>query len=457
MIEETYVSASMREQARNKTIPNRITFFLLSSFSMFCFFFIYDSPSPMYPGLENMFGGDYKSYHSLLYSAYALPNLFLPLIVSTLSVASGTRTMAYTYLLIVMGQSLTAIGALTKSFSFMVIGRFVIGLGGECFSVSQNKVLSSLFRNNEHGRVFAMSIAIAKVGSILSYLLLGRLIQFGVLTCALIGTLISIVGGSLVLLIDSKWERSEETKTEERKETHYLLPHILFITFLIACAVSPFSGSSSVILQKRLHISYETASRTLAIQEGISLVSVVLISMVTDKYGHRLSSIFLGTLLLILSHALIINGVSLYFLPSFLLGVSSGMIACCWPCIPLLICPTRLTTGLSILSCGINLAYTVCPPIISKITDSEFIFSEWYTVTICSMSAILSGYILFLNKMHKYGLNGTSHIKIYGEEEETVRGRNSSNPPESHGNKLFEEEEYNRNPPVIEKSTTIQS
>ncbi|KAI5185102.1 hypothetical protein NEHOM01_0607 [Nematocida homosporus] len=400
--------------AEDGNAQSRVKLFLLSSAALYGFFFVYDSPSPMFPELKKTFGEDYAASHSLLYSAYALPNLLLPLITSTSLKLSTSKTMLYTFLLIVLGQGLVWGGCYSELFAVIVAGRFVIGLGGESFSVAQNKMLSSLFHSHEYGRVFGVSLAIARMGSITAYLLLGRLVTQGIPLCAGIGFGLILVCGFLCYLIDREWQPGDVVLNNQttNQENHFLLPHMLSVTLLVACAVSPFSGASSAILQQRLSVSYETTSRILAIQEGVSLVSTVVISILTDKYGHRLSCVTLGSLLLSLGHALILSSIKLSYLPSLLIGISNGLLACCWPCIPLLISPNNLAVGLSLLSCGINLAYTICPPLLSRLTDPGYTISEYYTVLISACAAFTSLFIVFVNESRGYGLNGKRTPKI---------------------------------------------
>ncbi|KAI5136725.1 hypothetical protein NEAUS04_1620 [Nematocida ausubeli] len=396
-----------------KVLSKRIQFFVLSSLALFFFFFAYDSPSPMFTGLEATFGPGYARYHSLLYSAYALPNLLLPLLFN-LSAESDHNKLFYTYGLIVLGQTITSIGACLQIFECILAGRFIIGLGGESFTIIQNKMLSSLFYSHEHGRIFGLSLAIGRLGSILAYLLLGTLIEKGLIYCSLLTTCLIWLGGALIMCICRKEyiSTSQEPEIIEEQNTHHLLPFFIGMGVLLACSISIFSSNNSAILQRRLNLTSKQASRALALQEVVALGCTVVISIITDKYGHRLSCICLGSIFLIFGHSMIFYSISISYLPSFLLGLASGMQTCNWPCYPLLLSPDKLGIGLSLLSCSINLAYSVCPPIISRITDSAFKASEYYSILFATTSAAISGYIILANTWRGYGLNGTSHYKV---------------------------------------------
>jgi MFS family permease len=146
----------------------------------------------MYSGLQKIFGPNYSLYHNLLFSVYALPNLLLPLLFS-LSGGSESSKLFFTYSLILIGQAVTSLGIFMEVFECVIAGRFIIGLGGESFSIALNKILASLFSPSEHGRVFGLSVAIGRLGSILAQLLLGYFIHRGALFCSLlvIGALLS--------------------------------------------------------------------------------------------------------------------------------------------------------------------------------------------------------------------------------------------------------------------------
>ncbi|KAI5191835.1 hypothetical protein NEMIN01_1690 [Nematocida minor] len=394
-------------------ISSRLWFFILSSSSLFFFFFAYDSPSPMYSGLEKIFGESYASYHNLLYSVYALPNLLLPLLFN-LSAGSESIKMLYTYSLIVLGQTIMCIGVATKIFECMLAGRFIIGLGGESFSIAQNKMLASLFASHEHGRVFGLSVAIGRLGSILAYLLLGSLIDEGPLFCTIIATVFVWIGGVFVFITYNEWKTHWEESIESVKgeDVHHLLPYFITMTVLLACAISPFSSNNSAILQRRLQIDFKQASRALALQEFMALIFTVIISIATDKYGHRLSCICLGSILFTLGHLMIRYSTVFYYVPSILLGISSGLQACSWPCYPLLLSASKLGIGLSLLSCFINMAYSIWPPIISKLTDPNFKISEHFTILFAGLASAISVYIVFTNSQRGYGLNGKKHYQI---------------------------------------------
>ncbi|OAG29343.1 hypothetical protein NEDG_01416 [Nematocida displodere] len=386
----------------------RLAFVGLSSMAMFFFFFVYDSPSPMYSALEEVFGGAYASKHSLLYSAYAFPNLLLPLAVSAAVRDPSTAFMACTYALIAAGGVVVWFGAYTQAFGWLVAGRFIIGLGGESFSVVQNKLLVGLFDRSHHGLVLGASMAVARLGSIAAFLSIGSMLGRGVAWCTGLGACLALLGGVLCVVIDRMKPVSEAGLEEGAKaddSVHHLLPHVLGLTIVVACAISPFSSSSSAILQKRLGLDPLLSSRLLAVQEGVSIVFTVVAGLLTDRYGHRLSCIVVGTLLLTSGHALILSSTPLYLLPPVMLGLSSALVGCCWPCIPMLLSPGSLSVGLSILSCGVNLAYTACPWVVSLLSDDAFAFSEFYTVMVSSLAAILSMLIVFINDTHRYHLN----------------------------------------------------
>lgn len=390
--------------------PSRNTFFALSSISLFAFFFAYDSPSPMYEGLQEIFGPNYAPYHNLLFSVYALPNLLLPLLFS-LSGGSEPKKMLLTYFLILTGQTITTLGIFTRAFECVLAGRFIIGLGGESFAIFQNKILADIFLPHQHGRVFGISVAIGRIGSILAQLLLGALIKRGVLLCSLISTALVWFGGVSAFLAYKNTEETAETEiiAEDREDVHHLLPYFILMTVLLACSAAPFSSNNSAIIQKRLFIDYARASRVLALQEGMALIFTVVISVFTDRFGHRLSSIFLGSLAVTVGHFLIFYSTRLYFLPSILLGISSGLQASAWPCYPLILSPNKLGIGLSLLSCFINTIYSLWPPIISRITDLEFRISEYYSVVFAGLATCTACYIVLANSWRNFGLNGKRH------------------------------------------------
>ncbi len=71
-------------------------------------------------------------------------------------------------ILIAIGQFIVAYGSLRNSMNVMLIGRVVMGLGGECINSSKNIIIVKWFFKNEVALPLGISISLIRLGSIAS-------------------------------------------------------------------------------------------------------------------------------------------------------------------------------------------------------------------------------------------------------------------------------------------------
>jgi len=83
-------------------------------------------------------------------SVYSYPNVILPLIggifLDKIGIRLGLVVFAFT---ILVGQTLFMIGGYTKTYWFMILGRVIFGLGGECLGVSISTITTQWFKGRE--------------------------------------------------------------------------------------------------------------------------------------------------------------------------------------------------------------------------------------------------------------------------------------------------------------------
>lgn len=117
-------------------------------------------------------GNNFEFYFNLLYSVYSLPNIFLPIIGGIFISKYGRRLMYFFFgFFVMLGQFLFAFGCEHGSISFMLIGRVVFGLGGECIALCVNTLIVKWFAKEEMGLSMGLSVSIARVGSVMNGLL----------------------------------------------------------------------------------------------------------------------------------------------------------------------------------------------------------------------------------------------------------------------------------------------
>lgn len=200
----------------------------------------------------------------------------------------------------------------------------------------------------------------------------------------------------------------------EGKNTHYPAFYILVaISFLFALVWAPFYTVAPMLFQKRYGLSAVSSGNVLATIEGISLVLVAFTSAATDLYGLKLWFIACGCILFLLGHSGIFLGITSPYTSAALLGLSSPLIACYWPCIPSLVSEESLGTGFATIYCILNLAFTFSPIFVAFLASGDRSYDnvETYILAIGSCALALVALLFYLNKRQSLGLNDRAPVE----------------------------------------------
>jgi MFS family permease len=186
-------------------MKERYKILFLSSAILFCFYFAYDIPSALNFHLgpeDDAKTNEYKV--TLLYSAYALPNIVVPLFFGWIPYLRKSLLAQILCALVFAGSLLFTLGVWRYSFKTMLLGRFLFGLGGESFAVIQNKLLSSEFRGKELSFAMGLFSSIARLGTVSNFLLTPVLAgSLGRLAPCVIGVALTFAGLCICIRINS--------------------------------------------------------------------------------------------------------------------------------------------------------------------------------------------------------------------------------------------------------------
>lgn len=192
---------------------------LISAFILFSFSYIYDIPAALNKYLHLQDDPYNAQKLTLLYSVYAFPNMILPLVFTFQNIVSERTRMLLLCLCVFVGHTLFTIGAFFNSFILMLLGRFIYGIGGECFGVIQNKIISHAFCGKELALSMSVSSAIARTGTVLNYLLTPLIaVWLGKIASCSIGIFLTFCG-FLACLVLVKYNDKLEKRLEGLKET----------------------------------------------------------------------------------------------------------------------------------------------------------------------------------------------------------------------------------------------
>ncbi|KAF9423757.1 hypothetical protein BGZ94_008182 [Podila epigama] len=335
-------------------------------------YYCYDIPAALNVQLEEWMGTSYEVHQyqlNMLYSAYSLPNIILPLLGGFLiDKLSASRMLILFSLCLCLGQAVFSTGVSFKSFGVMLLGRFIFGIGGECLEVAQAKITTDWFKSRWLGFALGMNLSWARIGTALNDNISPALaahtsggvvgaswLGFGVCVLSLgcgmglvyldrpksrkeagvrqdvtsrgQATLVSptnnTIGGQSPNLSSSSLssEALEEEEELERQaemaeddQMHLSEIATLQPSFWILClccislygAVVPFIHISSDFLQKKWYKNNPTrAGSVMSIPDIISSVGSPLCGYLVDRFGHRARYIPVSALLLIGAHSVL--------------------------------------------------------------------------------------------------------------------------------------------------------
>ncbi|MCP5787134.1 hypothetical protein NL329_29895, partial [Klebsiella pneumoniae] len=81
-----------------------------------------------------------------------------------------SRIALFLTVLSCIGQITFTFGVSLNFFYIMLIGRFIYGIGGECFLVMQNKRITNYFRDKELAISLAVLISMGRFGTICNFI-----------------------------------------------------------------------------------------------------------------------------------------------------------------------------------------------------------------------------------------------------------------------------------------------
>lgn len=151
----------------NKTFKKKQRWLMLALCCSFVIgnYYCYDNPSTLEIPLEEILEISASQY-GFLYTAYAIPNCILPLVGGLLFDKIGTRNGLIMFtIILVAGQGIFMWGGYKNSYTIMLVGRVVFGIGCESMYVGQSAIVSSWFINYELPLAISMISCIPLLGS----------------------------------------------------------------------------------------------------------------------------------------------------------------------------------------------------------------------------------------------------------------------------------------------------
>jgi MFS family permease len=324
-----------------------------------------------------------RAQYGLLFSYYSLPNFIMALLGGILLDRIGIRKAGNLFVaLCALGVLLTAAG---PSFSIMLLGRFIFGLGAESLLITKTKILSKWFKGKELALSFALALSVARLGTIAAHNSSARIqaLSSSWRLSIWVSSIIMFVSFAL-FLVYARIDKASEKKLEEqgKKEksekfnirdifkfkSSYWYVSILSMTFY--SAIFPFTAFSTVFMQTKFGFSAVKGGFYTSLVIICSMIFTPLFGFLVDKFGKRGTMMIIGSLLLVPAHASL--GLT-YLHPAVaigMLGISFSLVpTALWPTIPIIVEERRLGTAFGLMTVLQNVGMAVVPWLAGKITD----------------------------------------------------------------------------------------
>lgn len=178
-----------------------------AAFTMFGNYYCFDLPAAMKDSIHSYFElqfskETYEYLYNTLFTAYSLPNIFLPFINGYLvdKIGSGTMLVALSFAVFI-GQALFWFGTVTGSMSLMIFSRVVAGIGGESLFVALSNFITKYFRTKELSLALGLTLAIGNLGSMMNMIITPRVCgTYGIRGGSGVGALVSLFSFVVVLV-----------------------------------------------------------------------------------------------------------------------------------------------------------------------------------------------------------------------------------------------------------------
>ncbi|MCD6165420.1 MFS transporter [bacterium] len=354
--------------------------FLISLAAM-ASYFAYDCIGPLTPLLKEQLHLSATQVY-WLYSIYSVPVILFVVIGGVLADKLGVKRASILFVaLFAFGTILTA----TKKFEIMLIGRFLFGIGAECYYVVMNKILAKWFKDKGLALAFGVSLFLMRAGTYAAFFGLPWLAENFTLSAALwIVAGINVAGliaNIIYIFLDNYGEKKKYVSfVEQEEETFKLraalkLPLAFWVISLLCVtyysAIFPFQAAATDFFTERYGMDTISAGRLAGTIILISMFATWIFGAIVDRIGKRATMMIIGSLAMIPCHISMAYTNINPWIPMVILGLSFSLVpAALWPALPLMVKQNQLGTAYGVIGMIQNVGLFFFPLAVGAIRDS---------------------------------------------------------------------------------------
>ncbi len=353
---------------------------LFISLAAMASYFAYDCIGPLTPLLKAELNLSTTQVY-WLYSIYSIPVILFVVLGGILTDRLGVRKAAILFTgLFALGAVLTA----SQNFAVMLIGRFMFGIGAECYYVVMNKVLAKWFKDKGLALAFGLNLFLCRAGTYIAFFGLPWIAERFTLSKALWFVAAINIGGLMITLLYALLDKTGEKKryvsfVEKTDETFRLrdtlkLPLSFWVISLLCVtyysAIFPFQAAATDFFMERYGMENISASRLAGTIILISMFTTWIFGAVVDKVGKRATMMIIGSLAMIPCHISMAYTNINPWIPMVVLGLSFSLVpAALWPALPLMVKEKQLGAAYGVIAMVQNIGLFCFPLAVGLIRD----------------------------------------------------------------------------------------
>lgn len=373
---------------------------------MLVFAIVFQSIPPIVGFLVTSLGITHAQAGALM-SLFGLPGIFISLPGGILADSYGSRRVGLAALVITLFGSLVV--ALGNSFSFLLIGRMIAGIGALTISVVAPQTLSQRYGREDMGKVMGIFNSMMPLGTVLTLNTFGSIAAFSSWRIPLLVA----SGYTFVILLlfqfnytDSPTEGDRENRPGIKDSVAYLSQvqtpvWILGTIWLLynAGTIAYLSFASDFYVSVGYDLNYAGFLSSLLMIGALILSPVV--GYLTDQYGNEETFIIIGSL----GIAFLLWIIPQVVISPLITGLLMGVAASCVPApifalLPKFLPAERLGLGYGILATLLNMGVLVGPYLVGYYYDQSANYLQSFNLMtlFLLLAGILAIFLFVVNK-----------------------------------------------------------
>ena len=376
----------LRKSLRDSAAARWTALFIVA-FTMMCGYFLTDIMAPLAGLLEGQLGWSRAEYGTFT-SAYGWFNVFLVMLIlgGIILDKAGVRiTGVGATVLMVVGAAVKYWAVSTNSLDgqtlfglngqvfWASIGFAIFAVGVEVAGITVSKIIVKWFKGKELATAMGLQVAMARIGTAMALAFsvpiaraMGVVDVSRPVLIALIGLCIGLIAFLVYVVMDKKLDASEATVEEKNPEDEFKLSdigkilnnrgwwYIALLCVLFYSAVFPFLKYATDLMVNKYGVSENLAGLIPALLPFGNILLTPVFGGIYDKKGKGATIMIIGSILLILVHALFsVSGLNNWILAIVLiivLGIGFSLVpSAMWPSVPKIVPEKRLGTAYALI------------------------------------------------------------------------------------------------------------